>query len=158
MPVNPWEGFTAADFPALLDYLGDVGQHELEGYLGGPMGGFADWVQRWKADRDAAATAAAKPDLDKPCEHRATAASVSVAIRTDGDDGPVVGYDANVRVWCAIEGCGEGFEFVGAPIGYSPRQLMTSFNGKELRAPIVPESASERFGQDGPAVGMRIIG
>lgn len=96
-------------------------------------------------------------DPDGACPHEDFEAVVSVTRLTDAEGGPVTGFSAEVTVQCAAEGCAEPFVFVGAPTGYSPRQPMTSFDGRTLRAPIRPANAPEGWGERGPAVGLRFV-
>lgn len=82
------------------------------------------------------------------CEHPDFAAFVDVARITEVEGGPAVSFSATVRVDCAA--CGESMQWVGTPVGLSPRQPMTSVDGLELRAPLRPRSASPGWGEDGP--------
>jgi hypothetical protein len=72
------------------------------------------------------------------CKHMNFDASVSVGRLTDGDDGPVTGYTAGVKIKCID--CGIPFEFIGVPGGFSPAQPMVNFDATELRAPIRPST------------------
>lgn len=95
-------------------------------------------------------------DPDKPCAHRYTEAIVNVVHLTAGDDGPVEGYSAEIRIACTA--CGDRFRWIGPPIGFSPQQPMTDFDGFVLRAPVRPESSPEDFGLSIPGVGVRVDG
>jgi hypothetical protein len=88
------------------------------------------------------------------CEHPDFAAFVEVARITGQEDGPVIGYSGTVRVDCAV--CGEPMQWLGAPVGLSPRQPMTSVDGLELRAPLRPRSAPAGWGEDGPGFHVTI--
>lgn len=72
------------------------------------------------------------------CKHLNFETQTRVARLTDGDDGPVTGYSAEIRIRCVD--CQHPFEFIGVPGGYSPGQPMVNFDGTELRAPIRPSS------------------
>lgn len=74
----------------------------------------------------------------KDCQHFNFVGSVRVGRLTDGDDGPVNGYTADIKIKC--HDCGLPFEFIGVPGGYSPGQPMCNFDATELRAPIRPSS------------------
>jgi len=76
-----------------------------------------------------------------PCEHLNFAAQVNVARLTDGDDGPVTGYSADVEIICAD--CREQFVFIGLPGGYSPTEPMVSVDMTEARLPIRPSSEAK---------------
>jgi hypothetical protein len=81
--------------------------------------------------------------------------TVNRLLRSD-DDPVVIGYSADIKVNC-IE-CGEKFVWKGAPTGMGPDGPMVSIDGTELRAPLVPDSAPDGFGDTmlGFAVKMRI--
>lgn len=53
----------------------------------------------------------------------------------DKEDGILVGFESSIRVFCAE--CQEPLQFIGLPIGYSPRQPMVDVSGHELRAPLL---------------------
>ena len=72
------------------------------------------------------------------CVHMQFKADCMVHRLTDGDDGPVTGYNMDVRVRCAD--CGEQFRFVGLPAGYHVAGAAVSIDGTELRAALVPVS------------------
>lgn len=83
-------------------------------------------------------------DPDRACAHEAFTSYVAVNRLTSGDDGPVTGYAADIRISCAQ--CGEPFRFVGVPVGLTPDRPMCSMDEAELRAPIRPASADSDFG------------
>ncbi len=70
------------------------------------------------------------------CEHNQFYVKANVARLTDGDNGPVTGYSADIEIIC-IE-CHTKFEFIGMPGGYSPKQPMVNFDGTKARMPIKP--------------------
>jgi hypothetical protein len=70
------------------------------------------------------------------CEHLEFACRVAVSRLSTTEEGPVTGYSADVTVRCAV--CGLPFAWLGLPIGLSPKEPRTSFDGLELRAPIIP--------------------
>jgi hypothetical protein len=72
------------------------------------------------------------------CQHEQFEVMAKVVRLTDGDNGPVTGYTADIRIKCVQ--CEMPFEFIGVPGGYSPSQPMVNFDGTELRAPIRPSS------------------
>lgn len=51
-------------------------------------------------------------------------------------DETIIGYSMEITVGCTQ--CGQAFEFIGVPGGYSPLQPMVNFDGTTLRAPIRP--------------------
>jgi hypothetical protein len=82
-------------------------------------------------------------DPDQACTHPAFTATVSVGRIGEADlDNPNPGmprvYMAEVVVGCAA--CGELFKFDGIPYGLSYTAPTVSVDGRELRAPIHPES------------------
>jgi len=83
-------------------------------------------------------------DPDRPCPHEDFLANVGVARLTDVEDGPVTGYMAEIRVWCAD--CGEQFRWVGAPVGVIADSPSVSIDEAELRAPLRPASADPDLG------------
>jgi hypothetical protein len=77
------------------------------------------------------------------CSHETFQANVQVGRLTDGEDGPVTAWVAEVRVRCAA--CGLEFGFLGPPAGVRNNEPTTSLDGLELRCPIVPGPV-HRFG------------
>lgn len=71
------------------------------------------------------------------CEHFNFYVAAKVARLTDGDDGPVVGFMAELKVYC--QDCGMPFEFIGLQGGYSNYSPRVSPDNIELRAPIRPQ-------------------
>lgn len=167
MSADPMEGWSGFDQQALLAHLRDVGQYELEGFIGGragAMGSFAEWLAGWKERRDAAARCpndtdgdgncgryacpvCAKPDL--PCNHATQQeATVDVHPLVQCEGGPVTSFSVDVRIQCV---CGEPFVFIDLPFGLSPREPRVSFDGQELRLPVRPADAPDGWGESGPA-------
>lgn len=77
-------------------------------------------------------------EKNQDCQHEQFECMAKVGRLTDGDNGPVAGYTADIRIRCIQ--CGIPFEFIGVPGGYSPAQPMVNFDATELRAPIKPSS------------------
>jgi hypothetical protein len=71
--------------------------------------------------------------------------SVRIDRLTDGDDGPVTAYAADVHINCAD--CGLPFRFMGLPFGSHPTEPRLSADSLEMRAPIEPAYAIEICGQ-----------
>lgn len=82
------------------------------------------------------------------CEHPEFSASVEVVRLTVTEGAPVSGFTSNIHVSCSH--CGEPFEWIGLPVGLSPRFPAASVDGQELRAPLRPVSAPPGFGEFGP--------
>jgi hypothetical protein len=61
-----------------------------------------------------------------------------VAMLTEVDDGPIVGYRFEAEVTCMK--CNEPFAFIGLPPGMHSGQPTTDLMGRELRCPIIPAS------------------
>lgn len=96
------------------------------------------------------ASAPASDPLPAPCVHLVFEADVVVNRLTAGDPtGPASAFHAEVRVRCAD--CSEPFQWIGLPIGLSPREATVDVSGRELRAPLRPVSSPPGFGEDGPA-------
>lgn len=91
---------------------------------------------------------------DKPCEHMNFNAVVGVHRLQDVEDGPVVGYAAEVRVQCAE--CEEDFIWIGCNPGLSPRGPRVSVDQKELRIPLKPASADLNFGMNLPGFDIKV--
>jgi hypothetical protein len=70
------------------------------------------------------------------CQHLQFSAEVGVHRLTDGDDGPVLNYVAEVKVSCA--GCGLPFHFLGPPTGYAFRWPTVDMPATTLHAPLTP--------------------
>jgi hypothetical protein len=92
------------------------------------------------------------PDL--PCLHEDFMATVEVVRRTEIEDGPVVGYMAEVHVRCAV--CDEPFRWIGVPAGMKATQPMCSADETELRAPVRPASADPDFGMGIPGFAIAV--
>lgn len=82
------------------------------------------------------------------CEHENFTANVDVNRLSQVPGAPVSGYSADITVRCSD--CEEPFEWIGAPVGLSPRAPAVSVDGRELRAPMRPASAPAGFGESGP--------
>ena len=72
------------------------------------------------------------------CKHMDFDANVRVARLTDGDNGPVNGYSADVTIKCRE--CAMPFLFIGLPGGSSPSKPTVSVDGQEARMPIGPQN------------------
>lgn len=73
------------------------------------------------------------------CKHNKFKVQANVArLHTEEDPENITGYSMDITVKC--DECGEPFEWVGLPGGYSPSQPRVSFDGTELRAPIRPST------------------
>lgn len=95
-------------------------------------------------------------DLDRPCPHEDFEADVDVNRLMTGDDGPVTGYSAEIRVRCG--GCGEQFRWIGVAAGLRPDRPMVSVDESVLRAPLRPASADPDFGLGIPGFAVRYRG
>jgi hypothetical protein len=95
-------------------------------------------------------------DPDAPCPHENFNAVVGVARLLGQEDGPVVGFSAEIRVRCAD--CDEPFRWTGVPAGHSPREPRCSFDETELRAPLRPASADPDFGMGLPGFSINMRG
>ena len=71
------------------------------------------------------------------CEHLEFAATVNVHRLTDGDDGPVTGFLAEVRISC--QACGRKMQFRGLPAGIDTGGACVSVDGLEARLGIAPQ-------------------
>lgn len=73
------------------------------------------------------------------CPHELFYANTKVCRRTASEtDNTVIGYSADLTINCTQ--CGQAFEFIGVPLGYSPFQPMANFDGTKLRIPIRPST------------------
>lgn len=63
---------------------------------------------------------------------------MAFARQLDGENGPLVGIQCEIKVWC--KECSEPFRFVGLEVGVLFDRPTISPNGEELRAPIRPAS------------------
>lgn len=72
------------------------------------------------------------------CDHAEFEADVRVSRLTGPDSPSITGYHADVRIKCVR--CGEHFTWLGLPGGSLPDRPTVSVDGRELRAPIAPES------------------
>jgi hypothetical protein len=70
------------------------------------------------------------------CQHMNFVVNANVARLTDTEGGPVTGFDAAIKINCTD--CNMPFQFIGLQKGSSFAEPMTSVDGTELRAPIVP--------------------
>lgn len=71
------------------------------------------------------------------CEHIDFVALVDVARITDGDDGPVTAFHADVTIECAA--CHMPFCFRGMPMGLSHLGPTMSLDARTASLPIHPE-------------------
>ncbi len=91
---------------------------------------------------------------DKPCPHENFQSIVGVHRLTEDEGGPIVGYAAEVRTWCAD--CQEDFIWIGCNPGLSPRGPRVSVDQKELRIPLKPASADLNFGGGLPGFDIKV--
>lgn len=63
-------------------------------------------------------------------------AETAVHRLTDGDDGPVRNFCAELRIKCKT--CGLPFHFLGAPTGYAFKHPTVDVPATTLHAPIAP--------------------
>lgn len=77
------------------------------------------------------------------CNHLNFQAECQVRRLTEGDNGPITSYVAEIHIKCAD--CGQVFGFLGPPAGTRNELPTTSQDGLELRCPIVPGPVP-RFG------------
>lgn len=88
-------------------------------------------------------------DPDRACPHEQFEATVEVnRIARSDDDPTIVGYSADVRVWCGQ--CEEPFRWTGLKAGLMRDRPMVSVDETELRAPLRPASADPDFGMGLP--------
>jgi hypothetical protein len=92
---------------------------------------------------------------DQACEHENFNAVVAVNRITATEEGPVTGYNADIRVRCAD--CDEPFRWIGAPAGMSPAKPMVSIDETELRAPLRPAAADPDFGLGIPGFAIQQV-
>lgn len=72
------------------------------------------------------------------CDHHNFHAHVSVGrLAADETGKKIVGFTADIKITCAD--CDKPFEFIGLPMGYSPRETMCSVDGTEARMPLKPQ-------------------
>lgn len=71
------------------------------------------------------------------CEHKNFASLVGVARLTKMEDGPVIGYAAEIRIKCAD--CEKSFRFLGLAPGSDSHGARASVDGLEARLAIYPE-------------------
>lgn len=86
-------------------------------------------------------------DPDKPCYHLMFDANIAVARVGEADEnntmpGMPTAFVAEITIKCGD--CGEHFKFDGVPAGLSYDSPATSVDGRELRAPIRPETLPPR--------------
>ncbi len=91
--------------------------------------------------------------MNTPCLHENFACQCNVGRLTDTEGGPVTHYTVDVTIHCTD--CGEPFEFFGLPVGHSSYKPMVSFDGTELRAPIMPHGKPPPQGL--PGFGVRLV-
>ena len=95
-------------------------------------------------------------DLDRPCPHENFAANVEVIRLTNGENGPVHAYSADITVRCAD--CDEPFRWIGVQAGLRPDRPMCSVDETELRAPLRPASSDPDFGLGIPGFAVQFRG
>lgn len=83
---------------------------------------------------------------DEPCEHIDFQAMVEVArIQRSDDDPTIIGFNAEIRVWCA--NCDEPMRWTGPyEVGMVADRPTVDAAGTELRAPLRPASSDDDFG------------
>lgn len=70
------------------------------------------------------------------CPHENFLAHTKVGRLSAEEGGEITHFIADIKIQCAD--CLEYFDFIGLPIGLSAYRPSTSFDGKELHAPIMP--------------------
>lgn len=70
------------------------------------------------------------------CAHMEFAVAAAVARLTDGEDGPVRNFVAEIKISC--KQCGSPFRFIGAPTGYAFKHPTCDVPATTLHAPIGP--------------------
>lgn len=70
------------------------------------------------------------------CQHMNFKVGAKVTRLTDIDSGSVTGFTTDITVNCTD--CSMPFQWMGLDRGVSLIKPMVSFNGLELRAPIIP--------------------
>lgn len=75
------------------------------------------------------------------CDHPRFQAKVDCHRLTDGDNGPVTSFAADVQIWCDV--CGMPFRFLCPDGGVLSDRPAISVDGHEIRLPIVPEDRPE---------------
>lgn len=84
------------------------------------------------------------------CEHPDFLADVEVnRLKRSDDDPTVIGFTADVRIWCAL--CQEAMVFVGAPLGLAASHPTASIDRSTLHAPLRPQ-----FGEAGEWPGFSV--
>ena len=78
------------------------------------------------------------------CEHLDFEARVDVYRITEGEDGPVSQFAADVVVTC--KGCGEGFGFRGPPAGHSWNEPRCQIDAKKITLPLMSPAELELAG------------
>lgn len=86
-------------------------------------------------------------EAESPCRHPDFVVDVDVSRIGENDDDADTStpraYTADMRIRCAV--CEIPFRFVGLPVGASFYRPMSSFDGTELRAPIIPGDQLEQI-------------
>jgi hypothetical protein len=80
------------------------------------------------------------------CPHEHFGANVEISRLTDVDDGPVVGYNADVTAWCAQCGVALVWFGNGLPVGMVRDRPAISVNGQEIHLPCRPANADPNTG------------
>jgi hypothetical protein len=78
------------------------------------------------------------------CAHENFDAWVDVGRITDGDDGPVIGFAADVRIECT--GCGHRFGFRGLTPGMPPNEPGVTPDALEAHLPLISPEELETIG------------
>lgn len=95
-------------------------------------------------------------DPDRACPHENFDAVVDVNRLGKSDDDPtIIGYTADIRVWCTD--CKEPFRWIGVQAGMSPARPMCSVDEGDLRAPLRPASADPDFGLGIPGFAIQQV-
>jgi hypothetical protein len=108
-----------------------------------------------QANTEDTVTGVKAADPDRACEHPDFGASVEVNRLYADPDGPIDGYMADLRIWCAA--CKEKFRFNGVPAGAMPNRPACSVDETELHVPIRPASADPSFGLGIPGFAVRFV-
>lgn len=91
------------------------------------------------------------------CAHEAFAvrAEVNRIVDVVGEAGRAIGYDLELAVDCL--GCLTPFEFVGLPMGLSPRHPTGSVDQLVMTAPCRPHGSPPAFGFDRPGFSIEVF-
>lgn len=150
--TRPLPNGMGGDLPALRDHLSIVHDTPLPKWADARHAEQIHRADHWHRDvrheHDGIATLPHIRDLaadpDRACPHEDFTALVEVNRLTDGEDGPVTGYMADLTIACA--NCAETFRFVGVPAGVMSARPAVSLDEATLHLPIRPSSADPDFG------------